>query len=140
MPLLGIERQIVWQQFNHFALTVLTTPTPLSSVVNQSLYYDSVVISVPSAALNNVFFGGPGVTTGNGIELVAGAGPVEFRIANQFQQYDLLEPLLNVAAGVVCAPQTPKAIPFAAWNLAEMNLIAAANTAVTVMTFQSMFV
>lgn len=140
-----IIRDIVYQDFNPFALTVLTTPTPISSQFTKSDLIDSFAISVPASAANNVFLGNGSVTTTSGLEIVAGAGPALVRIINQNIQYDIhsaLDPAadaVNTLAGCN-QPISIRGIPFVVWDLRQVCLIAVANTTVVIAPFRAMFI
>ncbi len=123
-----INRDIVFQPFETFNLSVQVTPTQISTAFTKVDLIDSFVISVDAGAANNVFIGGPGVTTTNGLEIVAGAGPVEFVIENTRQMYELQEPVIAIAETLQCTPNAPKAIPFIIWDLSQIYLIAIAIT------------
>src|ERR1700740_3207625 len=118
-----IVRDIVFQDFNTFLLAVQITPTPISSVFTKSDLIDSFVVSVPAAAANNVFIGNQSVTPTSGLELVAGGGPVLFRIRNQKIQYDLHSAIDPAASAIACNQQIPiQGIPFIVWDLRQICL------------------
>lgn len=136
-----IIRDIVFQDFNTFALTVLTTPTPISSVFTKTDLIDSFVVSVPVTAANNVFIGNGAVSTTTGLEIVAGGGPVNFLIKNQNIQYDIHSVVDPAASALACnQPMSVQGIPFIIWDLRQICLIAIANTVVAVAPFRSMFI
>jgi hypothetical protein len=138
--MLQVNRPTVYQNFETFTLTVLVTPTQISTAFTKVELIDSFVISVDAGAANNVFIGGPGVTITNGLEIVAGAGPVNFRIRNQRQTYDLQAPVINIAEVLQCVPNQPVSLPFVVWDFSQIYLVAAANTNVRIAPFRSMFV
>lgn len=136
-----IIRDIVFQDFNSFAVPVAVTPTPISSVFTKSDLIDSFAISVPSSAANNVFIGNNAVTTTTGLEIIAGGGPLLFRIRNQKIQYDIHSALDPVASSLVCNQIIPiQGIPFIVWDLRQICLVAVAPTTVVVAPFRSMFI
>lgn len=141
-----IIRDIVFQDFNTFTLAVAITPTPISSVFTKSDLIDSFVVSVPSTAANNVFAGNGSVTTTSGIEIIAGGGPLLFRIKNQNIQYDIhsaLDPAASALQQVACGntQEIPiRSIPFIVWDLRQICLIAAAPTNVVIAPFRNMFI
>lgn len=137
-----VIRDIVYQPVETFNLAVQVTPTQLSTVLSftkQDLI-DSFILSLDAAAANNVFWGGPGVTIVNGIEIVAGAGPVEFLIENQNQHYELQEPIIAIAETLQCAPLPTRSIPFVVWDFSQIYLVAAAITNVRIAPFRSVFI
>jgi len=140
--MLQVIREIATQPFDTFAVTIGTAPTQLSTVLSftkQDLI-DSLIISVDAGAANNVFIGGQGVTITNGIELVAGAGPVLLEIVNQNQHYELQEPIIAIAETLQCAPNMPRQIPFVVWDLSQIYMVAAAATNVRIAPFRSVFI
>jgi len=137
-----VIRDIVTQPFETFNLSVQITPTQIATVLSftkQDLI-DSFVISVDAAAANNVFIGGSGVTITNGLEIVAGAGPVQFIIENQRQHYELQEPVIAIAETLQCNPNQPRQIPFIVWDFSQIYLIAVAITNVRIAPFRSIFI
>lgn len=142
MPLDGFpERPLVRQEFNPYALQVLTTPTPLNS--DQALtssYIDSFAISVPTAAANSVFLGGQAVTIASGFELVPGSLTQWAIDQGGRQPYELQRPLLKLASFATCKSEFADMIPFMFWDPAQISLIAAANTNIVVALFRSPFV
>jgi len=139
---LSINREIVYQPFESFSVSVLTTPTPLNTSIQFTKMdlIDSFVVSVDAAAANNVFIGGPGVSLTSGLEIVRGAGPVEFVIENQKQHYEIQEPVISITETLQCTPKEPRSIPFIVWDLSQVSMIAVAVTNVRVATFRSMFI
>lgn len=135
-----INRNVLSQPFSSFLLPVDVTPTPLVATANKSDLVDSFIISVDAGAANNVFMGDGNVTIANGIEIVAGGGPINFKINNQNQQYDLQLPLLDAVRTLQCQDDTPFAIPFVVWDCSQVYLIAVAPTNVRVMLFRSQFI
>ena len=139
----NIIRDIVYQPFDTFSLTVAITPTPISSTFTKADIIDSVAITVPSTAANNVFIGNAGVTTASGLEIIAGGGPLLFRILNQRVQYDIhsaLDPAASALAGCNGQDLPIRGIPFIVWDLRQICLIATAPTVVAIAPFRSMFV
>ena len=121
MPV-GTSNKVV-QQFNQQTVSVLTTPTPLSS--NPALtntYIDSFVLSVYRTAANSVFFGDSNVTTTSGIELSPGSNTF-FGITNDPVYYN-----------------NGTDYPFTYWDLSQVFLIAAVATSVILLPFKRSYV
>lgn len=135
-----INRPVLYQPFSSFVLSVAITATPILSTPNKSDLIDSFIVSLDAAAANNVFMGDGGVTTASGIEIIAGSGPINFKINNQNQQYDLQLPLLDVAKTLQCQTSMPFAIPFIVWDCSQVYFIAAAPTNVRIALFRSQFI
>lgn len=133
------NRNISAQPFENRQLTVSTTALPLQPNVNQSAYYSTFAIAVPSAEAQGVFLGDAAVTVGNGFPIEVGV-PLVFAIENQRVFYDLRDPLLDIAEAVGCAPQTAVEIPFIAWDLGGLFAVAAAATDVRLLFFKAGFV
>ncbi len=79
--------------------------------------FDAFIISVPRASANAVILGDSSVSPAlhNGLEIIPGQ-PVQLSIDNERQLYEVQAPLVDEA----CA--TPEAIPFVAWDLANIYL------------------
>jgi len=135
-----INRPIVYQTFETFTVSVQVTPTQLSTAFTKVDLIDSFVISVDAGAANNIFIGGPGVTVTNGLEIVAGGGPVKFTIINQNQHYELQEPVIAITETLQCSPVQPRAIPFVVWDFSQLYVIAVAITAARIAPFRSIFI
>jgi hypothetical protein len=135
-----IDRPIVYQIFTTFALTVGTVATQISTAFTKVDLIDSFAVSLDAAAANNVFIGDQGVTVNTGLEIVRGSGPVNFVIRNQWQQYDLQEPLVTENEAILCQPVAPRPIPFIIWDLSQIYLVAPANTVVRVAPFRAIFI
>jgi|SRR5215467_10332488 len=134
-----IFRPVVFQPLTSLLVVVGVTPTQLIPTYTKADLIDSFVLSVDALAANNVFIGDQGVTTGTGIEVVAGGGPVNFRIRNQWQHYELQDPLLQVAEGLECQPISPFSVPFIVWDLSQIYAVAVAPTNMRIMPFRSQF-
>lgn len=135
-----IVRDIVFQSFDTFLLAVGVAPTQILPTQTKADLIDSFVVSVDAAAANNVFIGGNGVTIANGLEIVAGAGPINFVKRQQNQHYELQEPALAVADILGCVHQAPRSIPFVIWDLSQVYMVAAAATNVRVAVFRAPFI
>lgn len=136
-----IVRDIVFQPFETLAVAVGITPTPISPNFTKADLIDSFAVSVPSTAANNVFIGNTAVTTTTGLEIVAGAGPLQFIIRNQNIQYDIhssLDPLAD--AMLPCNVVQVRGIPFVVWDLTQICLVATAPTTVVVAPFRAVFI
>jgi hypothetical protein len=135
-----MPRPLLEQQFTTFALTVETTPTPVNSGGNLTDMIETFTIAVPSTAANSVFFGNNNVTTTSGLEIQAGA--IFVLAVNQARQlYETQLPLDELVRKVACNAQwMPENIPFICWNLANIYLIAAAATSVSITTFRTPFI
>lgn len=140
MALHQVNREILFQPFTTSIINVGTTATPLSSNQNKTDLIDSFILSLDAAAANNVFMGDQGVTLNSGIEIVAGGGPVLFRIINQNVHYEIMNPVLDIAENMECRPKNAVQIPFVIWDLSQIYLIAAAATAIRLAPFRSQFI
>jgi hypothetical protein len=133
MPIPGYpERPVVRQRFFNYALAVQITPTLIN---NDSLLYtnylNTFIVSVPAAG-GNVFIGSAGVTVANGLELVAGSGPLVFAIDQSRQLYEVQDPVLQIASIANCKNSKPQMIPFVVWDLTQMFLVAPIVTNVAI--------
>jgi hypothetical protein len=134
-----INRPLLTQPVSTILVVVGITATPIIPNQNKTDMVDSFVLSVDAGAANNVFMGDSSVTINNGIELIAGGGPVNFVIRNQWQQYDTQNALIAIAETLQCQQNQPMAIPFIVWDLSQIYLVAVAPTNVRVMQFRSQF-
>jgi hypothetical protein len=134
-----INRPLLTQPVSTILVAVGTTATPIIPNQNKTDMVDSFVLSLDAAAANNVFVGDSSVTVNNGIEIIAGGGPVNFVIRNQWQQYDTQDALIAIAETLQCQQKQPKAIPFIVWDLSQIFLVAVAPTNVRVLQFRSQF-
>lgn len=132
-------RPLVTQPFNTFVVPVGIAPTPLFAQQTQADMINAFVISVDAGAANNIFIGGTNVTIASGIEIVAGAGPVEFRIIDERMLYEVMAPLLNLLRPD-CQESSVFPIPFVVWDLQSINAVAIAATNVRILPFQAQFV
>lgn len=139
--MLGIVRNLYWQTIEPFVVAVATTPTQIFPQQTKSDLIDSFTLSLDAAAANNVFIGGLAVTVNTGLEIVAGGGPITFRIRNQRQHYEIQEPLIKIADTMNCnaPPLEPLAIPFGVWDLTQIFLVAAAATNVRCQPWRAQF-
>ena len=136
-----IVRSIVYQLIEPFVIAVGTTPTQVFPQQTKSDLIDSFTLSLDAAAANNVFIGGQAVTIANGLEIIAGGGPLTFRIRNQWQQYEVQEPLVKLADKIDCNnPMTPRAIPFVIWDLSQIYLVAVAATNIRCAPWRAQFI
>lgn len=134
-------RDITYQPFSTFVLPVLTTPTQIFPQQGKTDLIDSFVVSLDAGAANNVFIGDQAVTINTGLEIVAGGGPVNFKIDNQNMHYEIMSYLEQITVMIGCRlPNTIKTIPFVLWDLAQIYIIAPANTNVRIAAFRSQFI
>ena len=134
-------RPIVYQPVHSELIVIGTVPTQLMTTRNQTDYIQTFIVSIDAAAAGNVFLGDQAVTTANGIEIVAGAGPAEFRINDERQQYELMWPLLIIQQTLECKGlPVPFMIPIEVWDMTQWYGVAAAATNLRLMVFRTQFV
>lgn len=141
--MIAVNRDPVYQQFSTFVIAVATTPTPLNSGQNITKLdlIDAFTLSLDAAAANNVFIGDQGVTVNSGLEIVAGGGPITFRIRNQRQHYELQEPLILLTEAAQCqGPVQPRSLPFLIWDFSQIYLVAAAATNIRCAPWRAQFI
>ena len=127
-------RQPIKQSFIPFALLVGITPTPLNTSwqqANLSALIDSIIISVPTAAANVIFWGDASVNAAlnNGLEIKPGV-PINISINNERQLYEIQAPLIDTTC-----PAVPESIPFVCWDPSTIYLTAIAPTSIGVILF-----
>jgi hypothetical protein len=133
-----IQRPLRPQEFIHFGLHVLTTPTPVAQSQQQAnlvAAYDWMILSNPTASGRPVYYGGPGVNAGpppNAPELPQGIS-ISLAINNHVQHYEVQAPLVDQ----FCLQ--PVVIPFYVWDVANFFLVATAATDISVMLFKAGF-
>lgn len=134
--MLDIIRDVVFQPFETFVVAVPTTPVQISTIFTKADYIDSFAVSVDAAAVS-VFIGGSNVTIANGLEIVAGGGPINFVIRNQRQHYELQEPAVNIAEQLGCVRKEKVSLPFIVWDLSQIYLVASAASTARIAPFRS---
>jgi hypothetical protein len=137
-----IKRPIIPQPFYPFKLTVGVIPTALATASQQSSIakrVDAIILSLAAIAANPVYLGGPNVVVPgalgvniNGLEIRPGV-PVQLSIKNERQLYEVQAPLIDVAC------RDAEEIPFVAWPVDQMFLIAAGPTDLGVILFPAAF-
>jgi hypothetical protein len=134
-----VNRPLIVQQFRTFSFAVGVNALPLEPTVDKTDLITTFVISNPIAGIS-VYFGNGGVTVNSGLEILPGTAP-EFVIEQEGRQlYELQGPLLDIDAGLQCRNVQPEAIPFVVWSPANIYLVAAAPTTVSVSLFKAMFI
>jgi hypothetical protein len=129
------QRPVVYQRGLNFNFAVTAVPQPLQA---NRYDVDSFVIDVPATAANSVFVGFAGVTATSGLECRAGI-PIEIATDNTREQWELQRSLEALVA--MLAYQNGLPLPFAfksprvVFNLADIFIVAAANTNISVMAF-----
>ena len=135
-----VDRPYVLQPINGFSITAGTTAIALS--VNTELvstFIDSILIGVPSAEAQGIFFGNQGVSLASGFPIEPGTS-INLRLSNERQMYEVQAPLLQLVEFFKCKFQEPTAIPFVIWDPSQVFVIAAAATDVRVVLFKSAYV
>lgn len=132
-------RPIMYQPIVSLTVAVGVVPTPIDANGNINQLINSFAISVPTGAAN-VFFGGVNVTVTSGLEIVAGAGPVQFLIQDERMKYELLYPAINISEVLQCKSTGQFDIPLVVWDLSQVFLIGTVATNVAVATFKMQFV
>lgn len=128
------NRPITRQEFLSIAVLVGVAPTRLSSGAQQSaiqLMYETLSFSNPASSANSVWLGGANIsaTLKNGQEVVAG-GTITWRIINERQLYEVQGPIIDPSC------QVPELIPFMAWDVSQIFLVATAPTTIGVTLFK----
>jgi len=137
-----VLRPIIKQEGDAFGFTVPTAAAPLMPQSSLTALIDTFMITIPSTAANSVFLGfNQGVNTTNGIELLAGTTSV-FKIDHDTRQLYELQNLLTRLNQVLCGtPVTPtEAIPFVAWDMSNVFVIAAAATVISFAIFKAVYI
>jgi hypothetical protein len=133
-----IQRELRPQDFINFSFTVGITPTAINQSNQQSNLqsaYDWLMICNPGASGRAVYFGGPNVSlipAINGLEIAAGT-TVSLAINNQRQHYEIQAPLTDY----FCL--APVSLPFYVWDPANLFMIAAAPTNISILLFKAGF-
>jgi hypothetical protein len=132
------RRDIVPQPMVWVPLLVAATPTPLSQSATQTgliALYDSIIFSLVSTAANSVFMGNVNVLSNgsNGLEIRAGI-PIQLSIVNDRQLYEVQAPLVDKFC------ENPEGVPFTAWDVSQMYLIAPAPTTIAIGLFKAAWI
>lgn len=135
-----MQRPLLKQEFATFSLSVAINGTPINPNMGLTAMVDTILICIPVAAANSVFLGSdPGVTIVTGLELIAGT-TTAFEIKQDRQLYELQYPLMDIKNSAMCKQDQGEQIPFIAWDVAAMFLVAAAITVVTIAVFKAVYV
>lgn len=132
-------RPIIYQPIVSFRVAVGLVPTAIDPTGNINQLINSFAISVPTGAAN-VFFGDGNVTVTTGLEIIAGAGPIQFLIQDERMKYEVLVPLNNMAEVLGCKTVDKFDVPLVVWDLSQVFLIGTVATNVAVSTFKMQFV
>ena len=133
-------RPLLFQPIVSFSVAVGTTATPIKANGNVNELITSFAISVPSTAANNVFFGDSNVTLTTGLELIAGGGPVLFKLEDVRMLYELIDPALKTSQILGCKPFDRVDVPLTVWDLSQVFLVATAATTVAIAVFKEQFI
>lgn len=138
---LTVQRPLVAQEFTTQAFTVTTAPQSPAQALSITSMIDVFMITVPSTAANSIFLGSSqAMTTATGIELLAGT-TVQFRIDHDGRQlYEIQMLLREIAACITGRNQPVEAIPFVVWDMSQVYLVAAANTAISIGLFKAVYI
>jgi len=129
------QRPYVYQRGVSFNFTAGVAALP----INANRYeVDSVIVDVPSTAANSVFMGFAGVTITSGLEVRPGL-PIEWATDNTREQWELQRAMELIASLLAMkeggAPLTTYRPPRVVYNLADIFIVAAAPTAISITVF-----
>jgi len=138
-----VQRPIIKQEGDAMQFTVPVAPaTPLMPQSGLTTLIDTFLITIPSTAANSVWLGfNQGVIVGNGLELLAGT-TVAFKIDHDTRQlYELQSMLIRINNALCGQAITPTdAIPFVAWDMSQIFVVAAAATVISFATFKAVYI
>lgn len=132
-------RPLLFQPIVSRVVVVGTAPVSLDPIGNINQMVGTFAVSVPTGAVN-CFIGDSNVTITSGLEIVAGAGAVEFAIEDERMLYELMNPNMKMAEILGCQPFNPTDIPLVLWDLSQVYVVAAAASTIAVNTFKTQFV
>lgn len=136
--MINVNRPVLTQPFNTFVVTVGATPVQLVPNQDKTSLVESFVLSVDAASAS-VFAGDSNVTVGSGLEIVAGGGPALFANRNQWQQYDVMFPLLELTRTLQCRELQPFNIPYIVWDLSQWYVVCGVASSVRVAAFRAQY-
>jgi hypothetical protein len=139
-PYIFMQRPLLYQPIVSRSVVVGTAPVSLDPTGNINQMVASFSVSVPTGA-GNCFIGDSNVTVTSGLEIVAGAGAVEFSIEDDNPMlYELLEPLIKIAEILKCGAVISFLKPRTLWDLSQVYVVASAASTIAVNIFKTQFV
>lgn len=135
-----MQRPLIRQEFTTMSFTVTTAAQSPTQNLGLTSLIDTFLITVPLTAANSIFLGGDqGVTITSGIELLAGT-TTQFKIDHDTRQLYELQNLLKKMAECMAGPSQMEWIPFVCWDMSQIYLVAAANTAISLALFKAVYI
>ena len=135
-----MQRPLIRQEFTTMSFTVTTAAQSPTQNLGLTSLIDTFLITVPAAAANSIFLGGDqGVTITTGIELLAGT-TTQFKIDHDTRQLYELQNLLKKMTECIAGSAQMEWIPFVCWDMSQIYLVAAANTAISLALFKAVYI
>lgn len=136
-----MQRNLIKQEFVTFGLDVQVVPTPINAQMGLTAMIDSFLVCVPVAAANSVFMGADaGVTITSGLEILAGTTEGFVIDHDGRQLYELQNPLMDLRNAALCKADQAETIPFIAWDMTQIYLVAVGVTRVSIGCFKAVYV
>jgi hypothetical protein len=134
------NRPYVQQPITQFSKTIGTSRIPvIDDTAFVSGYLDSILIGVPNAASQGIFFGDITVTIGNGFPVEPGSS-VNLVLDNQRQLYELQGPLDNITTTLQCRTEQGIDIPVIVFDPSQIFVVASANTDTRFVLFPTVYI
>lgn len=136
-------RPILTQSWSSLTVTAPATGSaaiPLDPSGNQNQLINSFALSIPTGGVN-CFVVGSAIAATSGMEIIAGGGPVAFRVADERMLYELAGITHTIAQIIGCKPFEPDVIPVVVWDLSQIFIVSSgAAQAVAIATFKMPYV
>ncbi len=135
-------RPILTQTWTSLTVTAPATGTiaiALDPTGNQNQLINSFALSIPTGGVNCFVLGNALAATG--LEVIAGGGPVVFRVADERMLKELTSITHTIAQIVGCKPFEPEDIPLVVWDLSQIFIVSSgAAQVVNIATFKMPYV
>jgi len=130
----------IWTDLTVTAPATGSVAVPLDPSGNQNQLINTFALSIPTGGVN-CFLVGKGIAATSGLEILAGAGPVKFKIDDERMLYELMY-LANIQAQIIgCKPFENEQVPLVVWDLSQVFIVSSgAAQVVNIATFKMPFV
>jgi hypothetical protein len=138
-----MNRPILTQTWTDKTVTAPATgaaAVPLDPTGNQNQLINCFLLSIPTGGVNCFVVGQPIIAL-SGQEIIAGGGPVKFRIDDERMLNELVYPAQLTAQILGCKPFDIEEIPLVVWDLSQIFIVSSgAAQVVNIATYKMPFV
>lgn len=129
-----------WTDLTVTAPATGATAVALDPTGNQNQLINSFTLSIPTGGVN-CFVVGRAVAATRGLELIAGAGPINFKIDDERMLRELMRPAHLTAQILGCKPFEHDDIPLVVWDLSQIYIVSsAAAQVVDIVTYKMPYI